>query len=384
MTGGRLIILAAGGTGGHLFPAEALAQELTVRGWRAAMMTDQRGQAFGDPRMKAGDLDLDLYRIRAGRPEAGVVSKLVAATEIWRGMREAQRLLRQLAPACVAGFGGYPSVPTVLAAARLGIPTLIHEQNALLGRANRLLAPRVQRIATSFAETGGIQAKDRPKVLLTGNPVRPAIALMRQTGYAEFDPEAPFRLLVMGGSQGARILAAVVPRALAALAPALRRRLDVSQQARPEDLDAAREVYRAAGVEADVAAFFDDVPLRMASAHLVISRAGASSIAELATIGRPAILVPFARAAEDHQTLNARAFATGSAGWVMSEPAFTANALAARLTHLMAERDLLAKAAAAAASHGRPLAARALADLVVDLVGGANGHHSPSERRNAA
>lgn len=377
MSGPKLIALAAGGTGGHLFPAEALARELMARGFRVALVTDRRGQAFGDK------LGVELHRIRAGRLDAGLKGKIVAVAEMALGTLGAQRLLKRLAPACVVGFGGYPSIPTMIAASRLGLPTLIHEQNALLGRANRLLAPRVKRIATSFAETKGIANGNAAKVVLTGNPVRPAIGLMRGVGYPPVTGDAPFKILVMGGSQGARILSAVVPRAMALLDPALRRRLEVAQQARAEDLDAARQAYLDAQVAADLASFFDDVPARMASAHLVISRAGASSVAEIAMIGRPAILVPFAAAAEDHQTLNARAFAGSGAAWVMAEREFTPDALAARLTSLMGDPARLAQAAAAAATLGRPQAAHDLADLVEQLAGGANGNHAPMERRAA-
>ncbi|HEX4113366.1 MAG TPA: glycosyltransferase, partial [Stellaceae bacterium] len=260
MSGQKLIALAAGGTGGHLFPAEALARELMARGYRVALITDRRGQAFGDPRIKSGDLGVELYRIRAGRLDAGLKGKIVAVAEIAIGTIGAQRLLRRLDPACVVGFGGYPSVPTMLAAARLRLPTLIHEQNALLGRANRLLAPRVARIATSFAETAGIRARDRAKAILTGNPVRPAIALMRGVGCPIVEADEPFRILILGGSQGARILGTVVPQALSRLDPALRRRLDVAQQARPEDLAAARATYRHADIAAELESFFDDVP----------------------------------------------------------------------------------------------------------------------------
>jgi UDP-N-acetylglucosamine--N-acetylmuramyl-(pentapeptide) pyrophosphoryl-undecaprenol N-acetylglucosamine transferase len=378
MSGQRLIALAAGGTGGHLFPAEALARELTARGYRVALITDPRGQAFGER------LGVDLYRIRAGRLDAGLKGKIVAVAEIAIGTLGAQRLLRRLDPACVAGFGGYPSVPTMLAAARLRLPTLIHEQNALLGRANRLLAPRVARIATSFAETAGVRARDRAKVTLTGNPVRPAIALMRGVGYPIVEADEPFRILILGGSQGARILGTIVPQALSRLDPALRRRLDVAQQARPEDLAAARATYRHADIAAELESFFDDVPARLASAHLVISRAGASSVAEIATVGRPAILVPYAHAAEDHQSLNARAFANTGAAWVMPEHDFTAEALAMRLHSLIADPAGLAHAASAASSQGRPQAAHDLADLVDRLAGGANGNHGPVERRDAA
>ena len=378
MSGGKLIALAAGGTGGHLFPAEALARELMARGYRVAFITDRRGQAFGER------LGVELHRIRAGRLGAGVSGNLVAVAEMAIGTLGAGRLLRRLAPACVAGFGGYPSVPTMLAATRLGLPTLIHEQNALLGRANRLLAPRVARIAISFAETAGVRAKDRAKLVVTGNPVRPAITLMRGVGYPEADPDAPFRVLILGGSQGARILGTMVPQAMAQLDEILRHRLDVAQQARPEDLVAARHAYREAGITAEIDSFFDDVPVRLASAHLVISRAGASSVAEIAAIGRPAILVPFAAAAEDHQSLNARAFAASGAAWIMPEHEFTAAALAARLTSLSTDPAGLARAAAAAAAQGRPQAAHELADLVDRLAGGANGDHGSVERRDAA
>jgi UDP-N-acetylglucosamine--N-acetylmuramyl-(pentapeptide) pyrophosphoryl-undecaprenol N-acetylglucosamine transferase len=377
MSGQKLIALAAGGTGGHLFPAEALARELMARGYRVAVVTDRRGQAFGDK------LGVELHRVRAGRLEAGLTGKIAAVAEMALGTLGARRLLKRLAPACVAGFGGYPSVPTMIAASQLDLPTLIHEQNALLGRANRLLASRVRLIATSFEQTGGIRAKDRAKVSLTGNPVRPAIAMMRSVGYPAVASDAPFKILVMGGSQGARILGAVVPRALALLAPALSRRIEVAQQARPEDIEAARQAYLDSQIAAELATFFDDVPARLASAHLVISRAGASSVAEIAAVGRPAILVPFALAAEDHQTLNARAFAGAGGAWVMAESEFTPDALAMRLAALMTDPDRLSRGAAAAAAQGRPHAARDLADLVDRLAGGANGNRAPIERRAA-
>jgi UDP-N-acetylglucosamine--N-acetylmuramyl-(pentapeptide) pyrophosphoryl-undecaprenol N-acetylglucosamine transferase len=378
MSGKKLIALAAGGTGGHLFPAEALARELMTRGFRVALITDRRGQTFGDR------MGVELYRIRAARLGAGLSGKIVAIAEMAIGTLGAQRLLRRLDPACVAGFGGYPSVPTMLAASRLDLPTLIHEQNALLGRANRLLASRVARIATSFAETQGIRPRDRAKVTLTGNPVRPAIGLMRGVGYPQVGNDEPFRILVLGGSQGARILGTVVPQALAQLDTSLRWRLDVAQQARPEDVAAARQTYHDAGIAAEIESFFDDVPARLASAHLVISRAGASSVAEIAAIGRPAILVPYAHATEDHQSLNAHAFTNAGAAWVIPEAEFSAPSLAARLAALVADPASLAHAAAAAAAQGRPQAARDLADLVERLAGGANGNHAPVERRDAA
>jgi UDP-N-acetylglucosamine--N-acetylmuramyl-(pentapeptide) pyrophosphoryl-undecaprenol N-acetylglucosamine transferase len=374
----KLIVLAAGGTGGHLFPAEALARELMARGYRVAVVTDRRGHAFGDK------LEVELHRVHAGRLGAGLKGKIVAVAEMALGTIGAQRLLKRLGPACVAGFGGYPSVPTMIAASRLGVPTLIHEQNALLGRANRILASRAASIATSFPDTAGIAPRDRAKVTLTGNPVRPAIGLMREVGYPALARYGAFKLLVLGGSQGAHILGTVVPRALALLDPALRRRIEVAQQARPEDVETARQVYRDAGIAAEVAGFFDDVPARLAGAHLIISRAGASTVAEIATIGRPAILVPYAAAAEDHQSLNAKGLATAGAAWIMAEHEFTPEALASWLAALIAEPERLSRAAAAGLAQGRPQAAHDLADLVARLAGNADGDTARAERKDAA
>ena len=286
------------------------------------------------------------------------------------GTIEAARLLRSLAPAAAVGFGGYPSVPTMLAATRLGLPTLLHEQNARLGRANRLIAARVRRIATSFPEVAGLRAADRDRVRETGNPVRPAVAALSGAAYLPPAGETPVALLVTGGSQGARILSAVVPAALAQLPPALRRRLTVMQQARPEDVETVRRTHAANGIAAEVAAFFDDIPARLARAQLVICRAGASTVAELTVVGRPAILVPYRHAAEDHQTANARAIAAAGAAWTMDETAFTPTLLAERLTTLLAAPAQLTAAAAAAQRLGRPDAAARLADLTLAAAGG--------------
>jgi UDP-N-acetylglucosamine--N-acetylmuramyl-(pentapeptide) pyrophosphoryl-undecaprenol N-acetylglucosamine transferase len=376
---GALIVLAAGGTGGHLFPAEALASELLARGLRVALVTDRRGQAFGQ-RLPG----VALHRIRAGRFGAGVVSKVVAVAELALGTVEARSLLRRLAPAAVVGFGGYPSVPTMLAAAQLGLPTLLHEQNAILGRANRLLAPRARRIATSFPTVGAVRAAERGRLVETGNPVRAAVAAERGTPYAIPSATGPFQILVLGGSQGARILSEVIPAACAALPEALRRRLRLVQQARAEDIEAVRRAHAASGVAAELASFFEDVPARLARSHLVISRSGASTVAELAMIGRPAILVPYLHAADDHQTANARALEAAGGAWVMPQAAFTPEALAERLAGLMAAPNVLARAAAAAHALGRPEAARALAELVAATFGGRNGAPSPLARENAA
>jgi UDP-N-acetylglucosamine--N-acetylmuramyl-(pentapeptide) pyrophosphoryl-undecaprenol N-acetylglucosamine transferase len=370
----RPIVLAAGGTGGHMFPAEALARELIGRGFGVALVTDHRGQAFGD-RVPG----VALHRIRAGRIDTGLIGKVTALAEMALGTLEAARLLRALRPAVAVGFGGYPSVPTMLAATRRGVPSLVHEQNAILGRANRLLAPRVGTIATSFATVGGLRAGAGARIVETGNPVRPAVTQCRGIPY-EAPGAGPINLLITGGSQGARILSAVLPPALALLGAALRRRLVVMQQARGEDLAEVKRALAGTGIEAEIAAFFEDVPARLARAHLVISRAGASTVAELAAIGRPAILVPYRFAADDHQTANASALAAEGAARVIAESGFTPERLAAEIEALVAAPAQLEAMAAAAHRAGRPDAAARLADLVVAAAGGGNGH----ARRDAA
>ena len=367
----RLVILAAGGTGGHMFPAEAVARELLIRGWRVALITDRRGQAFTEKLP-----DVALYRIPTGRLGAGVVGKAMGIAEIMLGTLAAGRLLRGLRPAVAVGFGGYSSVPTMLAATRQHIATVLHEQNALLGRANRFLAPRVSRIATSFATVQGVKTTEAARVVLTGNPVRSEVAAQRATPYPATD--SALRLLVTGGSQGARILSTVIPAALARLPADLKTRLKVMQQARPEDLEQVRATHCQNGIDADVAPFFHDLAKRLAESHLVIARAGASTIAELCVVGRPAILVPYAYAADDHQSINARALGDANAAWVMPENAFTSEALATQLQALMAAPSALAAAAAAARHLGRPDAAERLADLVIACAG-ANGD-SATER----
>ena len=367
-----LIVLAAGGTGGHMFPAEALAAELVARGREVALVTDRRGQSFGD--RVAG---VATHRIHAGRFDAGLLGKVVGIAELVLGIAQAALKLRTLSPAAVVGFGGYPSVPTVLAASRLGIPSLIHEQNALLGRANRFLAPRVRRIALSFAATAGLSADERARAGETGNPVRPAIAAQRERPYVAPTGDSAIELVVTGGSQGARVFSEIVPAALARLPAALRGRLRLSQQARPEDLAAVHATYAAGGVAAELASFFEDVPARLARAQLVIARAGASTVAELTAIGRPALLIPYPHAADDHQSANAKAFAEAGAGWTMAQPDFTAESLAAFLAEALAAPERLAAAAASAKALGRPQAARSLADLVLAMIG-ANGNHAPA------
>lgn len=358
------IVLVAGGTGGHVFPAEALAAELRARGYTLALFTDSRGKTW------SGALGgLDTHAIRAGRVSGvSLLRRIKGAAELALGGLQSRKLLARLQPSVVVGFGGYASVPSMLAATSLAVPTVIHEQNALLGRANRLLAPRVSAIATSFAEVARLRPEDASKVVLTGNPVREAVRALREEPFREPARGEPVHLLVTGGSQGASVFARVVPDAVARLPEDLRARLQVTQQARPEDLDAVRAAYAAMGQTAEVESFFTDLAVRLGRAHIVVCRAGASTCAELTCAGRPAILVPYPSAADDHQTANARALAASGGAELVGEPSFTPEALAARLKLMIEQPGRLAAMAAAARAAGHKDAAANLAILVMNLV----------------
>jgi UDP-N-acetylglucosamine--N-acetylmuramyl-(pentapeptide) pyrophosphoryl-undecaprenol N-acetylglucosamine transferase len=356
------IVLVAGGTGGHVFPAEALAEALRSRGYTLALFTDKRGEAY------KGELgQLPTHTISATRMTGGVIGRVRTALSLLKGTMQSRRLFAQLKPSVVVGFGGYTSVPAMWAATALRIPTVIHEQNALMGRANRLMASRVTAIATSFREVQGMGASARRKVVMTGNPVRGAVRALRDTPYVAPGAGDPIRVLVTGGSQGATVFATVVPAALERLPEDIRRRLVVSQQARPEDLDQVRAAYAANGIQAEVAPFFSDLAARLGTTHLFIGRAGASTIAEITCAGRPAIFVPYPHAADDHQTANARALEALDAGIVIPQPAFDAETLATRLKLLFGYPPDLARLAAAARDLGTAEAAGHLATLVAGL-----------------
>ena len=371
------VLLAAGGTGGHVFPAEALASELMDRGFRLGLVTDKRGKAYG------GALgELETHHILAG----GIAGKSVPARiksvmELGLGTWQAWRLLKDLRPDAVVGFGGYASVPTMMAASFTAIPTAIHEQNALLGkpiqvggfnallgRANRLLAGRVKAIATSFADTRGFPLGADQKITLTGMPVRAPIAAKADTPYPVSEGDAPLGILVLGGSQGATVLSEVVPAALGKLPDEIKARLDVTQQCREEDMSMVKKAYGESGIRAHLATFIDDVPERMAKCHVVISRAGASTVAEALTVGRPSILVPYPFAADDHQSYNAQAVDAAGAGWIMPQDTFTADNLAMRLDSLLGLPAVLEKSARCARDLGRADAAKLLADMVAGLI----------------
>jgi UDP-N-acetylglucosamine--N-acetylmuramyl-(pentapeptide) pyrophosphoryl-undecaprenol N-acetylglucosamine transferase len=358
----RPIVIATGGTGGHMFPAEALAAELVARGRRIVLITDSRSAGL-QSQVFAGK---ERYVIRgAGLAGRGLPRAGAAMLSLLAGTLQARRILGMLDAAAVVGFGGYPSVAPVLATrfTRRRPAVVLHEQNAVLGRANRFLAKRADRLALSFAATTRVPPQTPTSV--TGNPVRRAIASLEHAGYAA--PGDKVRVLVLGGSLGARVFSDVVPAALKQLPEWLRARLVVSQQCRTEDLQQVRSAYQETDINADLAAFFPNVAPRLVAAHLVIARAGASSVAELAVVGRPAILVPLPGAIDDHQSANARALADAGGAWVMPQPSFTPDALSTRLIELLTDPAALARAAVGARSVAQPHAAARLADLVEEL-----------------
>lgn len=354
------ILIAAGGTGGHMVPAHALSEELLRRGHRVTLLTDERGLRFPGLFERAEKHVLDSATARGANPLAWAR----AALSIWRGRGAGRRIARATAAQAVVGFGGYPSLPGVLAGSSLRLPSLIHEQNAVLGRVNRRLQRRVSAIALTYSETRELNAVGRAKAQRTGNPVREAVLAARDAAYQAPEGQEPLRLLVVGGSQGARILSKVVPEAVATLAPAERARLTVVQQCRVEDLSAVAQAYEQAGVAHECRSYLEDMPVRLATAHLIISRAGASTMAELTAVGRPAILIPFAAAADDHQTANAAGFVAAGAGMMLPEAVATPARLAGMIRGFLHAPESLESAAAAAKSLGVPDAAARLADLV--------------------
>ena len=359
-----VIVLAAGGTGGHLFPAEALAHELKTRGWDVHLATDARAQRF------AGAFAEDHIHVIRSATIAGrnPIALLKTFWSLWQGNLDSRKLFRRLKPKLVAGFGGYPTLPPLYAASNMNIPTMVHEQNAVMGRANKGLAGRVKAIAGGFLpETGGAYAK---KTVTTGNPVRPPVLAAAETSYKPVKADERIRLLVFGGSQGAQFFSTAIPAAVALLPDRDRARLLITQQARKEDEAAVREAYKKLGVPADVAPFFNDMPARMADAQFVISRSGASTVSEITVIGRPAMLVPFPHALDHDQAANAAALAAVGGGEVVRQSELSPERLAAILQAAMNQPERLEAQAKAAKSVGRPDAARLLADLAEAIAAG--------------
>ncbi len=358
-------MLAAGGTGGHLIPAFALAVELQRRGHHVALITDERGAAIpGKPE------GLTAHVLPAGRLEGkNPLSWVRGFRAIREGRQMALRLFESFEPSAVVGFGGYPALPALLASTSAKIPSVVHEQNAVLGRVNRYLAGRVDAIATSYRKVDRLAAKHAMKAHLVGNPVRAEVLALRDQPFPAFTEEGLLRILVTGGSQGARVLSEVVPDGLAMLQTALRYRLQVTQQCRPEDIEAVRNRYATHDIPAELGTYFENMDERLADAHLFIGRAGASTVAELTAVGRPAILVPLPIATDDHQAANTREIVQAGGARSIRQEKFTAVELAKQIQAMAQHPETLANAAHAAWNCGYPNAAADLADLVESFGG---------------
>ncbi|MCX7306056.1 MAG: undecaprenyldiphospho-muramoylpentapeptide beta-N-acetylglucosaminyltransferase [Hyphomicrobiales bacterium] len=360
----RTILLAAGGTGGHLFPAEALAHEMIARGWTVHLATDERAERF------AGHFPAsEVHPI----PSATFGSKNPVALArafwtIWRGVRQASAVIARVKPAVVVGFGGYPTLPPLYAATRRGVATIVHEQNAVMGRANRALAGRVSAIAGGFLPAG--KGQHAAKTVVTGNPVRPAVLALHDAPFDAPTGGGTIRLLVFGGSQGARFFSDMVPEAVAKLPDEIRKRLSITQQARAEDEARVKARYAQLGVAADVAPFFSDLPQKMADAHLVLSRAGASTVLELSVIGRPSILVPLPHALDDDQGHNGQLLVDAGAAVMRRQPTIDADTLAADIAALVGDPGRLSAMAAAPRGIAPIDATRLLADLAEAIASG--------------
>ena len=358
------ILLAAGGTGGHLFPAESLAHELVARGWQVHLATDGRVERISGSFPAAATHRIPAATLGGRNP----VALLRAFWTIWRGVREASAVIQRIGAKAVVGFGGYPTLPPLYAATRRGVPTMVHEANIVMGRANKALARRVNVIAGGFLTE---QASGHPeKYVFTGNPVRQPILDVLDVAYVAPQASDPFRLLVFGGSQGAQFFSDAVPAAIKLLPESDRKRLKLTQQVRAEDMDRVRAAYVALGIDAELAPFFSDMAKLLAAAHLVVSRAGASTVTELSVIGRPALLVPYPHALDHDQAANAAALAGAGGAEVHQQASLSAEKLAARLVALMAEPAKLSAMAEAARSTGKPGAVQLLADLTEAIASG--------------
>jgi len=366
-TNGRLVMLAAGGTGGHLFPAQALAEALVRRGYAIHLMTDERVRDYG---RAFPALETHLVPAATITPSKPFLLPL-QLLKLYRGYRSARAILERLKPVAVAGFGGYPSFPPVIAASRLGIPCCIHDQNAVMGRANRVLSRYADAVASSFPALGKLPEQCKNKLRYTGNPVRGIVLAKQGAPYQPSAADQPFNLLVFGGSQGARFFAEFMPEVLKLLPKAVLRNLKVVQQCRPEDIERVKAAYGALELSFELASFFADMPQRFADAQLIVCRSGASTIAELGVIGRPAVMVPLPHSLDNDQLHNAEFLAQKGGGWVMPQADLTPQEFAAFLTRLRYQDDELAGAAHAALELGMPDAAERLADVVEDLA-----HHS--------
>ncbi|GLT02190.1 UDP-N-acetylglucosamine--N-acetylmuramyl-(pentapeptide) pyrophosphoryl-undecaprenol N-acetylglucosamine transferase [Sphingobium jiangsuense] len=362
MTVTRHFVLAAGGTGGHMIPAHAVAEELMARGHHVALVTDERGA-----KIPGIFRDAAVHVLPAGRMQGGPLGWVRGLRGIITGRDMARRMYETFRPSVVVGFGGYPALPALLGALKDGIPTVVHEQNAVLGRVNRLLARKVNAIATAYPDVQRLKPKYDHKVHLVGNPVREEVLALRDEEFPALTDESVFRLLVTGGSQGASILSEVVPEGLSLLPISLRRRLQVTQQCRAEDIERVRATYAEMEIPADLATYINDIPEKLNWAHLVIARAGASTLAELTVAGRPAILIPLPSAMDDHQTANVRELVEAGGARSIPQSRFTPVELAKQMQKMAMEPGALQNAARRAWNCGRPNAARDMADLLESI-----------------
>lgn len=358
----KLVMLAAGGTGGHLFPAQALAETLVKRGYRVHLMTDERVRDYG----KTFPAD-ETHIVESASPSLSNVLKLPGRLlKLYSGYRHSKKIMRKAKPAAVVGFGGYPSFPPIYAAASLRIPSAVHEQNAVLGRANKMLSNKVNAVASSFSTMIGLPDALKFKMTLTGNPVRGIALAQSAAAYPSFSGK--INLVVFGGSQGAKFFSDFMPQVFAAMPEALRKTISLTQQCRAEDIEAVRAAFDKLGISSDLHSFFMDMPARISESHLVISRSGASTIAELGVIGRPAIMVPLPHAIDNDQLRNAQSFADAGGGWVCPQRELVAVDFAAYLARLLADHAGLKRAAESALKHGKPDAAERLADLIEKIM----------------
>ena len=379
----RPLLICAGGTGGHMFPAVSLANVLRTRGYDVLFATDPRGAAVSTEVLGLAD-GIAKHTISARSLSGGIRNLAAGINELVRGFLEARRLVREHNPCVAVGFGGYPTVPPIMAAGMAGLPTIIHEQNALLGRANRRLARGANAFALSFAQTQHLRSAGHALSTVVGNPVRADIAALAERPYTP--PSGVIDLLIVGGSQGAKVFSKIVPTAFKSLHASKRARFRIAQQCRAEDIEAVRKDYADMNMPVKLQTFFEDIPARLAAAHLVVGRAGASTVAELTAAGRPALYIPYPHAVDNHQMVNARAVEAAGAGWVMEQSEFSPAAMAGWLEAALESSEALAQVAAAARTLGHPDAADRLADLVERIVSAnRNGTGSNlSELREAA
>ena len=359
------VVLVAGGTGGHLFPAQALAEELVRRGYIIHLITDERVADYGKSFPAIETHIVPSATLSFSKPWL-LPQRLL---RLFKGVQAAKIILERIKPVAVVGFGGYPSFPPIIAASRLRIPTCVHDQNAIMGRANKVLSRFVTTVASSFPTLAGLPEHAKAKMVVTGNPVRTLVMAHKAAAYPAVGADQPFNLLVFGGSQGARFFAEFIPKVIAELPRAVLKNLNVTQQCRPEDIEAVKAAYAMRDFSFDLQPFFPDMPKRIADSHLVFCRSGASTIAELGVIGRPAIMVPLPHAIDNDQLRNAESFANAGAGWIRPQAGLKPSEFAVFLTRLRYQEGELRDAARAALAHGKPDAAQRLADVTERLAG---------------